>query len=154
MEPKKNSIALMNGPNLNRLGQRNPALYGTTTLKSIEDQLQAEAHRRGLNFLSFQSNHEGELIDFIQSLPEENCGILINPGALMMYGYSLRDAIEDYRFPVFEIHISDLSKREDFRKTSILTDVCRGFVSGQGVSGYMTAWKKLIDLTLDQKGHQ
>ena len=152
MHLNKISLALVHGPNLNRLGQRNTAIYGTTTLPEIEGQLKAEAERNGLNFICYCSNHEGDLIDFIQSLPPENRGILINPGALMMYGYSLRDALEDYPFPVTEIHISDLSKREDFRKTSILTAVCQGFVSGQGVAGYMPAWQQLIQLALKQKG--
>ena len=148
----KISLALVHGPNLNRLGQRNTAIYGTTTLSEIENQLKTEAERNGFDFICYSSNHEGNLIDFIQSLPPENRGILLNPGALMMYGYSLRDAIEDYPYPVLEFHISDLSKREDFRKTSILTPVCQGFVSGQGVDGYLPAWKQLMELALKQKG--
>jgi len=152
MHANKLSLALVHGPNLNRLGQRNTSIYGTTTLSEIENQLRAEAERNGLNFICYSSNHEGDLIDFIQSLSATTRGILLNPGALMMYGYSLRDAIEDFPFPVFEIHISDLSKREDFRKTSILTDVCQGFVSGQGVAGYLPAWKQLMELAIHQKG--
>ena len=139
------TIALINGPNLNWLGKRNPSIYGHTPLAKVEEDLRIEAKRLKVNLITFQSNHEGAIIDFIQDLFEDAAGIVINPGALMMSGYSLRDALEDFNKPIVEIHISDLTKRESFRQNSILSKICIESIMGQGVSGYSMALNHLVD---------
>lgn len=139
------TVALINGPNLNWLGKRNPNIYGNTPLTEIEENLKKDAKKLNLNLLTFQSNHEGAIIDYIQELFETASGIIINPGALMISGYSLRDALEDFNKPVIEIHISDISKREPFRRNSIISDVCSEVITGQGIQGYSMALSRLVE---------
>src|SRR3989338_6507330 len=115
-------ILIINGPNLNRLGKRDPKKYGTVTLTEINNELTRIAKLHNCQLDYFQSNHEGEIIDFLQKQSSREAdGILINPGALTHYGYSLRDALEDINLPVIEVHLSDINKREDFRKINVLS---------------------------------
>ncbi|WP_018865466.1 MULTISPECIES: type II 3-dehydroquinate dehydratase [unclassified Thioalkalivibrio] len=134
------SILLLNGPNLNLLGQREPERYGAQTLADIETDLRARAEQADTSFDCFQSNHEGDLIDRIHAAPGEGVQrILINPGGLTHTSVSLRDALLGVAIPFYEIHISNIHAREPFRQTSRLSDVAAGLVSGFGVIGYRLA---------------
>ena len=130
-------LLLMNGPNLNLLGQREPDVYGTTTLADIEADTVAYAHEHGADMDCFQSNHEGELIDEIHASQGVYDGIVYNPGAHTHYSYALHDAISSVTTPVVEVHISDISKREEFRRHSVLADACIGQIKGLGPEGYL-----------------
>ena len=130
---------LINGPNLNFLGRRDPGFYGATTLHDIEQRLTERATSLGHDLESFQSNSEGAIIDFIQDNWERSRGIIINPGALTHYGYALRDALADASVPVIEVHISNIYAREDFRSHSVIAPVARGQISGLGWRGYLAA---------------
>lgn len=138
-------ILLLNGPNLNMLGIREPEIYGTTTLADVEAQLSSHARERGIELDCFQSNHEGVLVDTIQQSMGVYDGIVYNPGAHTHYSYALHDAITSVTTPVIEIHISDISKREEFRRHSVLADACIGQVKGLGTEGYLVAFDKLVE---------
>ncbi|KQL33869.1 MULTISPECIES: type II 3-dehydroquinate dehydratase [Bacillaceae] len=127
---------LLNGPNLNMLGQREVSIYGSTTLKDIEDHLASLAHEDGDTIDCFQSNHEGELIDKLHAANNVYDGILFNPGAFTHYSYAIRDAIASITVPTIEVHISNIHKREEFRHTSVLAAVTVGQIVGLGVYGY------------------
>jgi 3-dehydroquinate dehydratase-2 len=136
-------ILLLNGPNLGRLGERQPAIYGTTTLLEVVQRAKAHAAARGATLIDFQSNHEGALIDRLEDLDYD--AVVINPGAFGHTSYALRDAIEGIAKPTVEVHISDVLQREPFRHVLVLEDVVTGQVIGRGVDGYLEA----IDLLLD-----
>lgn len=138
-------VLLMNGPNLNLLGQREPEVYGTTTLTSIEEMVRAYAAERGVEVECLQSNHEGVLIDTIHASQGAFDGIVYNPGAHTHYSYALHDAISSVTTPVVEVHISDISKREEFRRHSVLADACIGQVKGLGTQGYLRALDLLLE---------
>jgi len=141
---------LINGPNLNTLGKRQPHIYGTLTLKEIEARVAERAAERGVEVRSFQSNHEGALIDFIQAEAEEAQGIIINPGALTHYSLALRDALEDCGLPFIEVHLSDIHAREPFRRHSVMADIAAGQISGQGWEGYLRALDALAALVREE----
>lgn len=136
-------ILLLNGPNLGRLGQRKPELYGTTSLREVVEQAKAHAQERGATLIDFQSNHEGSLIDRLEDLDFD--AVVINPGALGHTSYALRDAIESIAKPTIEVHISDVRKREPFRQVLVLEDVVSGQVIGRGIGGYLEAIDMLLD---------
>lgn len=140
-------ILLMNGPNLNLLGVREPEVYGSTTLADIEEMFRAYAAERGVDEVEcFQSNHEGALIDKIHESMGAFDGIVYNPGAHTHYSYAIHDAITSVTTPVVEIHISDISKRkEEFRHHSVLVDACIGQVKGLGAEGYLRALDMLLE---------
>lgn len=138
-------LLLMNGPNLNLLGQREPDVYGTTTLADIEADTVAYAHEHGADMDCFQSNHEGELIDEIHASQGVYDGIVYNPGAHTHYSYALHDAISSVTTPVVEVHISDISKREEFRRHSVLADACIGQIKGLGPEGYLRGVDMLME---------
>ena len=137
-------VLLINGPNLNRLGRRDPDLYGHKTLADIEKMFSSRAAELGADVVTFQSNGEGDLIDFIQGAAEEADGIVINPGALTHYGYSLRDALTDTSLPVVEVHLSNVHARENFRRRSVISPITRGQVVGLGAIGYVHALEYLV----------
>jgi 3-dehydroquinate dehydratase-2 len=137
---------LINGPNLNTLGTREPQIYGTTTLDEVVARCTAAARAGGASLTAFQSNHEGALIDFLQQHAEAD-GAIINPGGLAHTSVVLRDAVAGCRFPVVEVHISDVTKREPFRHHSYLADVTAHQVVGRGVVGYEVALRWLIEET-------
>lgn len=137
-------ILVVNGPNLNLLGERKPDIYGKRTLYDVNERLRKKAEDNGLKVLCFQSNHEGDIIDFIHDHRRVASGLLINPGAFTHYSYALRDAIEAVDFPAVEIHISDISAREDFRSKSVIEPVCKAQISGEGISGYEKGLLQLI----------
>ena len=137
-------ILLLNGPNLGRLGQRQPEIYGSTTLREVIARAKAHAEARGASLIDFQSNHEGALIDRLEELDFD--ALVINPGALGHTSFALRDAIEGVARPAVEVHISDVHKREEFRHLLVLEEVVVGQVIGRGVDGYLEA----IDLLLER----
>ncbi len=137
---------LVNGPNLNTLGTREPQIYGTTTLDEVVARCTAVARDGGASLTAFQSNHEGALIDFLQQHAAAE-GAIINPGGLAHTSVVLRDAVAACPFPVVEVHISDVTKREPFRHHSYLTDVTAHQVAGLGVVGYEVALRWLIEET-------
>lgn len=137
-------ILIIHGPNLNMLGKRDPVQYGSVTLHQIETLLTAEAGKKHVALLFFQSNHEGDIIDFLQKEAAEADGILINPGALTHYGYSLRDALADTTLPVAEVHLSDINNREPFRKINVLEGIPVITVLGKKEHGYKEALDALL----------
>ena len=137
---------LINGPNLNFLGRRDPDFYGAMTLTDIEQRMSEQATSLGHELECFQSNSEGAIIDFVQQNWQRNRGIIINPGALTHYGYGLRDALADANVPVIEVHISNIYAREDFRSHSVIAPVARGQISGLGWRGYLAALDLLASI--------
>ena len=130
-------ILIINGPNLNRLGLREPDVYGKETLQQINDKLTEYSRNIDIDF--FQSNHEGELVDRLQKAMDKYQGIILNAGAVTHYSYALRDAIASIPVPVIEVHLSNIHSREDFRKQSVIAPVCAGSISGFGKYSYFLA---------------
>ncbi|MCF7803572.1 MAG: 3-dehydroquinate dehydratase [Candidatus Marinimicrobia bacterium] len=129
------NILIIHGPNLNLLGERNPDQYGNRSLSDLNSEISGRYNKKhDLKF--FQSNHEGEIIDFLHEYRNWGDGAVINPGALTHYSYSLRDAIESIQLPCVEVHLSDIEKREDFRKISVTAPVCIKQVKGKGFDSY------------------
>lgn len=152
-------ILVLHGPNLNLLGQREPEIYGTTTLAQINAELAALAQADGHQLAAFQSNHEGELVDRIHAARPVSMGgqaaeasdlIIINPGALTHYSYALRDALAAVGLPVIEVHLSNIYKREPFRHHSVVAPVAVGQVSGFGPTSYHLAYQA-ARMVLSQK---
>src|SRR4051794_14102660 len=129
-------ILLVHGPNLNLLGTRNPAVYGTTTLADIEGDVRTVVEVRGASFASFQSNSEGALIDYLHQRRLDAAGVVLNAGAYTHTSVALRDAIEAITLPVIEVHISNTHARDAFRQVSLIAAVCLGQVTGLGRPGY------------------
>jgi len=137
-------ILVINGPNLNMLGKRDKAYYGDKTLPQIDTLLKKQGKSLGADVVSFQSNNEGELIDFIQKNSAQAAGIIINPGALTHYGLSLRDALVDSRLPVVEVHLSNIYAREEWRSKSVMAPIARGQITGFGWWSYIAALQILV----------
>ena len=140
------NILVINGPNLNLLGEREPEIYGSDSLDQINQWLISKAYEVDtmVNLEFFQSNHEGQIIDFLQSHRKTAKGCVINPGGLTHYSVALRDAISACQIPTIEVHISDIHAREDFRKTSVIKDVCLAQISGEGKKGYIKGIMTLL----------
>lgn len=140
------NIVVLNGPNLNLLGCREPEIYGYTTLVDIESQLREQAARSGVDLEFFQSNHEGVIIDYIQASRGRMDGLVINPGALAHYSIALRDTLAAVDCPVIEIHISNIYSREDFRRHTVTAAAVTGQISGLGVLSYRLGLEAAIEL--------
>lgn len=137
-------IAVLHGPNLDRLGKRQPGIYGTGTLKDLEQLVRAEAKRLGFTVTFFQSAHEGALVDKIHALSDRGIdGFIVNFGAYSHTSIALRDALASAALPAIEVHISDIKKREKFRHTSMTAGACRAMISGKGFPGYIDAMQLL-----------
>ena len=141
---------VVNGPNLNMLGVRDKNIYGSRSYRDLVDILNKWAKEKGIELMIFQSNHEGEMIDFLQR--EQFDGLVINPGALTHYGYSLRDALETISVPKIEVHISNVHKREEFRRKSVTAEVCDGQIIGLGILGYILALEYLYQKLTEKAG--
>lgn len=139
-------VLVVNGPNLNLLGARRPDIYGETTLGELEDLCQRWGEDLGVAVETFQSNHEGAIIDRLHDAIGTAGGVVINPGALTHYSYALHDAIEAIGIPVVEVHISDVSSREPWRADSVVSPVCVATISGRGIAGYRQALEHLAGL--------
>lgn len=138
-------IKVINGPNLNLLGTREPQVYGDMTLESIENRLKREAEEYGVEIDFFQSNHEGALIDCIHKAARAGCsGLILNPGAYTHYSYAIRDAIAAVGMPTVEVHLSNVHSREEFRARSVIAPVCMGQISGLGADSYSAALFALV----------
>jgi 3-dehydroquinate dehydratase-2 len=133
-------ILLLNGPNLNRLGKREPGIYGVKTLKDLEEKMVSLGAEANIEVKCFQSNHEGELIDKLHEAEDTGVdGIIFNPGAFTHYSYAIRDAIAGINCPVIEVHISNVYQREEFRHKSVIAPVSKGQIAGLGLLGYELA---------------
>lgn len=136
-------IAILNGPNLDRLGRRQPEIYGTATLQDLARLLRAEAKLLGLSLTFFQSNHEGTLIDKLGALADRKFdGIIINPGGLAHTSIVLRDALAGTGVRTIEVHLTDITKREKFRRVSLTAGACEAMIGGQGFAGYVEALRR------------
>ena len=136
-------ILVVNGPNLNALGRRDPAHYGAESLERVEARLVERARELGVEIELFQSNEEGEIVGFLQGA-EGASGLIINAGALTHYGLSLRDALADARLPIVEVHISNIHAREEFRRHSVIAPIAVGQIAGLGTQGYELALEFLF----------
>ncbi len=132
-------LLILNGPNLNLLGEREPEVYGRQTLAEAIDEARAVAAECDFELVHLQSNHEGELIDRIQAARGEVAGIILNPGGLTHTSVALRDAVAGVGIPTIEVHLSNLARREDFRQTSLISGVALGIIAGLGTAGYSLA---------------
>jgi 3-dehydroquinate dehydratase-2 len=139
-------ILLLNGPNLNELGTREPEIYGTATLADVERLVTERAQAAGADVRAFQANGEGELIDWLQREQSEADGLIINAGAYTHYSIALRDAIAGCGIPSIEVHISNVYKREAFRHQSLISAVCNGTIVGLGVYGYALAVDAVVHI--------
>ena len=137
------NILVINGPNLNLLGEREPEVYGRDTLEELMAWLEAGPESIGINFKFYQSNHEGDIIDTIHDERQWCNGIIINPGAFAHYSYAIRDAISSVNKPAVEVHLTDINNRESFRKKLVISDACLKTISGKGKDGYLEALKYL-----------
>lgn len=139
------SILILNGPNLNLLGTRQPEVYGATTLQDIEDMCEAHGRAHGVGISCKQSNHEGELIDAIHDAKGDHDGIVLNAGAYTHTSVALMDAISSVALPVIELHLSNIHAREEFRHKSFIAPVAIGQICGFGATGYRLAIEAMVD---------
>ncbi len=137
-------ILVINGPNLNNLGKRDATQYGSVTLADIEQRVSERANQLGVSIAFFQSNHEGFIVDWIQSESADADGIIINAGALTQVGYSLLDAILDSKLPTIEVHMSNIHAREEFRRHSVIAPFALGQIAGLGWRVYVHALESLV----------
>ncbi len=133
------NVLVINGPNLNLLGEREPEIYGRTTLRVLEQAVREHARTLGMRVRFFQSNHEGKIIDELHRRRRWAEAIVINPGAFTHYSYAIRDALAAVALPAIEVHLSDVDAREAWRRVSVVRDVCRAARAGRGVGSYIDA---------------
>lgn len=144
MSKKNITILVIHGPNLNKLGIREPEIYGNDTLDDINKNLILLGQENGVTVDCFQSNHEGEIVDKIHAIDDSAIGIIINPAAFTHTSIAIRDALSMVGIPVVEIHLSNIYKRESFRHTSLISGVAKGQIAGFGMQGYMMALEAMI----------
>jgi 3-dehydroquinate dehydratase-2 len=138
-------VEVMHGVNLDQLGRRDPALYGTLTLPELERRIEADARELGLRTRFFHTNHEGAFVERLHSLGGQADAIVLNPGAWTHYAWSLRDALEIAALPAVEVHLSDVSNREPWRRVSVIGELCIASIAGRGPDGYRDALRRLAD---------
>ena len=138
-------VVVVNGPNLNLLGKREPEIYGTRSLDDLNKTVEAKAKELGWDVSLFQSNHEGEIVDFLQQHAPGSVGIVINPGALSHYSLALYDCLQALALPVVEVHLSNIHAREEFRSRSVTARAARGVITGLGFVGYELALEYLAE---------
>jgi len=132
-------IAVINGVNLNALGDRDPDIYGTITYGELETRIYEWASHLAVTARCFQTNHEGQLVDWCHEARSWADGVVINPGAWTHYSYAIRDALELFAVPIVEVHLSDITAREEFRRQSVIADLAAARIAGQGADGYRQA---------------
>ena len=154
MTDERPRLLLLNGPNLNMLGRRNPGHYGVFTLEDAEQAAREEADRLGYTLDTFQSNHEGDLVDAIHQAMGHCSGIVINAGAFTHYSYALHDAIELCGLPTIEVHISDIHKREPWRRVSVIRPACADQIAGLGMASYTEGVRRLAAFLAAQEGSE
>ncbi|HWF32255.1 MAG TPA: type II 3-dehydroquinate dehydratase [Solirubrobacteraceae bacterium] len=145
MMDARKRIAVMHGVNLDQLGRRDPAIYGSLTLAELEQRIERRAEELELQASFFHSNHEGEFVEHLHGLREQADAVLLNPGAWTHYSWAIRDALEVAGLPALEIHLSDVQAREQWRRTSAIAELCFATVSGRGAEGYDEALALLRD---------
>lgn len=150
----KSTVLVLNGPNLNLLGKREPEIYGRETLAEIETAAQKHAKTLGLELDCRQSNHEGELVSWVQEARETRAGIIINPGAYAHTSVALMDALLACDIPIIEVHLSNVFKREPFRHNSHVSRVARGLICGLGAQGYLLALDAMVRLIKNKPGRR
>lgn len=138
-------LIVVHGPNLNLLGKREPQIYGTRSLTDLNEMIRDKAKELHVEVELFQSNSEGELIDFLHKEAPNATGIVINPGALSHYSLALYDCLQSLRLPVVEVHITNIHAREEFRSRSVTARAARGVIAGLGFDGYLHAMEFLVD---------
>ncbi len=141
------TVFVLNGPNLNMLGKREPGIYGGKTLKDIENDCIVAGREFGFSVECFQSNHEGRLVDWMHEADDRAVGVVINPGAYGHTSIALHDAIRAISVPVLEVHISNIHAREEFRHKSMIAPAAKGMICGLGTPGYVLALQALRDIT-------
>lgn len=139
-------ILVINGPNLNLLGEREPGVYGEGSFEQLNLDILETAKKLGLKCEVFQSNHEGEIIDKLHNCRTNCSGVVINAGAYTHYSYAIRDAISSIKIPCIEVHISNVFARDEFRSHSVISPVCAGTICGLGRNGYFLAMRALADM--------
>jgi 3-dehydroquinate dehydratase-2 len=139
----RNRVEVMHGVNLDQLGRRDPTHYGGLTLEELERRISDTARELGLEVRFFQTNHEGKFVEHLHRLSGLTDAIVLNPGAWTHYSYAIRDALELTRLPAVEVHLSDVDSREEWRRTSVITDLCIARVAGKGPDGYRDALERL-----------
>jgi 3-dehydroquinate dehydratase-2 len=139
----RDRIEVMHGVNLDMLGRRDPEHYGSMTLAQLEVKITAMGRELGLRTSFFQTNHEGEFVEHLHGLGGMADGIVLNPGAWTHYAWAIRDALEIAALPAVEVHLSDVNAREEWRRTSVIRDLCIGTVAGRGADGYRDALAQL-----------
>lgn len=147
-----NKIHIINGPNLNLIGEREPEIYGTKSFIDLCEDVKNKCRELNIHATFFQSNHEGAIIDEIQKIRNVVDGIIINPGAYTHYSYAIRDSIAGLQIPVVEVHLSDIYSREDFRKHSVIKDVCTAQITGLGLESYFEGIRILKDIFSHKEG--
>jgi 3-dehydroquinate dehydratase-2 len=143
MSEKRYRVEVMHGVNVDQLGRRDPALYGTLTLAELEQQIEDDATRLGLEVSFFQTNHEGAFVERLHALRGEKDAVVLNPGAWTHYAWAIRDALEIADLPALEIHLSDIHAREPWRAVSVIADLCFAHIYGRGPDGYREALERV-----------
>ncbi len=146
MKTNQPRVLLINGPNLNLLGKREPGIYGETTLAAIEGDLQVLARQKGIDLQCFQSNHEGAIVDRIHAAMTDSDWIIINPGAYTHYSIAIFDALRAAGIPFIEVHISNIYARENFRHHTLMSPIASGIIAGLGTTGYSLAFTAIADI--------
>jgi 3-dehydroquinate dehydratase II len=146
-------IEVMHGVNLDQLGRRDPLLYGTLTLAELEQRIARDAGGLGLQTRFFQTNHEGAFVERLHALQGQADAVLLNPGAWTHYAWAIRDALEIAALPALEIHLSDVQRREPWRRISVIRDLCIATISGRGPDGYREALERLRE-ELERSGSE
>jgi 3-dehydroquinate dehydratase II len=149
---KRSQVQVIHGPNLNLLGLREPELYGRATLADIDAALQRQAEKMGVELQSFQSNGEGAIVDAIQAARGRVDGLIINPAAYTHTSVAIRDALLTLSVPIIEVHISNIHRREEFRRRSLISDVVTGQIVGLGARGYYLALQGLVQMLAENGG--